>query len=163
METQKNFKNPFENVISPYLESVGNLDLKMKDILLSNIDDNEKVKLYSNVLKKYLIHRYKYLDPKENIDKSLDFEYLNILPVKITTKQHLNLKKKKLTKNINPKIIPSKSKTSPLKKTNLQSKPVENITSQPLTSNKTPIKRKGIANLKAKSKIQNFSAAFSPL
>jgi hypothetical protein len=53
IKNEEKIVNPYSHVISPYLQSVSKLDEQMKDILNSDMNDDEKAKLYTNVLKKY--------------------------------------------------------------------------------------------------------------
>jgi hypothetical protein len=93
--------NPYHHVISPYLQSVSKLDEYMKDILNSDMNDDEKAKLYTNVLKKYLIHRHKFMEPNFETKDYVDFKPAERTPKKLANQRRENFIKVERRKKLN--------------------------------------------------------------
>jgi hypothetical protein len=141
-------ENPYNLVMSPYLKSIGYLDSEMKKILESDLDDNEKARLYTNALQKYLFHRFKYLEPKQEIKEMQDIEKHESVKV--------NRKKRKLK-------LKSKLKSKiPIKKSNLVKKS-SNLASSSASYNFNPSIPKAISHITplkvAKSKRNIFDSS----
>jgi hypothetical protein len=147
--------NPYQHVIPPYLQSASKLDERMSEILNSDIDDDEKAKLYTNVLKKYLIHRHKYMEPY--------FESKNFVDLEPTGNVSLKIKPKKKKFNLKKKVKKHKiSKESTIPKINDTVSSIQNVPSTVLSSTKTDVtpptlKRRRSANLQAKKKIRKIA------
>ncbi len=161
----KNASNsrPYDIVMSPYLKSANVLDNDIKNILESKIEDNEKVKLYTSALQKYLIHRYKYLEPKQELKS--DFIDLDI-PDKIITKskskklKNPRIKRKKMKKRISYSISKTPIFSTPIAKTPVSTRITKHFNVTPLTSraSSTPIRAKrtrGASNIASK-RIKNI-------
>ncbi len=160
--------NPYNLVMSPYLKSASNLDEEMRNILESKIADDEKAKLYTNALQRYLIYRFKFLDPKFD---SNDFPNIKSINEPIITRKK---KPKKLKLKIKPKLKlkASLKKLSEMKKDKSSPEfitPTSSPTQPPLISFDDPSneltvksrkstrkrKAKDIANKRIKSVVQD--------
>lgn len=162
-------ENPYNLFMSPYLKSVSELDSDMKQIIESDIDVNEKVKLYTNALQRYLLHRYKYLEPKDD-----DRELADILSTKIVKPiKRSKIKKKYIKSKKRVKIIKSSPKFSEIvtplatpiastsktltKKTTIKKQKAPISEEQNLIQLTSPKKIKRLANIKAKSRIKTIA------
>jgi len=96
-------KDVYENVMSPYLKSVNILDDEMKRILNSDLNESEKLKEYSNTLKKYLIHRFKYIEPSNSIVERVIEKPTVIETPRIKKIKYKRIKKEKISKKKNKK------------------------------------------------------------
>jgi len=148
--------NPYQHVISPYLQSVSKLDEQMKDILNSDMNDDEKAKLYTNVLKKYLIHRHKFMEPYFETKNFVDLEPTERVPIKIIKPKKKRLKANKKLKNVK---ITKESKIPKITDTvsNIQIVPSTSSSLTEIDSTPPPLKRRRLANLQAKKKIRKIA------
>lgn len=155
--------------VSPHLRSASDLDNDINQILNSKLDDNDKAKLYTNALEKYLFHRYKYLNPKKYLESMPQFEQNQL-------SKNLRIKNKIKKKNKLRKILPKKAK-NPKKTINIDDRKSdsdslgeENESVAPISSIKrrlrTPHKiipksirspKKRETKIKAKEKIRKIS------
>jgi len=62
---------------SPYLKGAADLDYSIRNILNSDLDEYQKVKLYSQELKKFLLFKYRYNNPQVPLDESSSGEIVN--------------------------------------------------------------------------------------
>jgi hypothetical protein len=147
--------NPYQHVISPYLQSISNLDEQMKDILNSDMNDDEKAKLYTNVLKKYLIHRHKFMEPYFETKNYVDLEPAERVPIKILKPKKKKLKVKKKMK----KVKISKESKMPIITDTVSNIEIVPSTSASLTKTdftSPTLKRRRLANLQAKKRIRRI-------
>ncbi len=121
--SQENLLGDVLNVIklstSPELKKASFLDKDIKIILNSNIDDFQKVKLYGQALKKFLIYKEKY--QTEKYDKDQDASRKSIVattPIKTKKKKLKKLKGNIILSNLIKQI---KSIQTPAKQVPLRS------------------------------------------
>jgi hypothetical protein len=155
IKNEEKIVNPYSHVISPYLQSVSKLDEQMKDILNSDMNDDEKAKLYTNALKKYLIHRHKFMEPYFETKNYVDIEpperpQIKIIKPKKKIKVKKKMKKVKISKE---SIIPMITDTV----SNIQIVPSTLSNSTKTDSTPSPLKRRRLANLQAKKKIRKIA------
>jgi hypothetical protein len=155
MKKKEKIINPYQHVISPYLQSISKLDEQMKDILNSDMNDDEKAKLYTNALKKYLIHRHKFMEPYFETKNYVDIEPAERPPIKIIKpKKKAKVKKKiKKVKISKESIVPMITDTV----SSIQIVPSTSSSSTKTDSTPSPLKRKRLANLQSKKKIRKIT------
>lgn len=154
----KNDENPYEIVRSPYLKSANKLDSDMKEILESNLEDNEKAKLYTNALQRYLLLRFKYLKPQEDLEVN---EILSTNTTKTRKKlktKNLHKKTKKLKKSLKYPVTPLSNLNVIASSSNKKSKnAIKRKMTESLSSPFNPtLRAKRRANIDAKIRLKNI-------
>src|SRR6266700_4075854 len=109
-----NIANFEKHQISVPLSRLSDLDLEINQILSSNIDEENKAKLYSQALRKYLVFKKLHKEESE-IARQKDIQLLTkqLTPIQIARKRpvkKIKKKKKNAKKKTNKKIKKKKNK-----------------------------------------------------
>ena len=110
---------------SPHILRMSDLDDQINDILKSNLNEENKAKLYSQALRKFLTFKRLHQE-KQILDRSQGLDLLKKLNI-TSTPRKIRVKKKKIPKVRKRKIIIKKKKKNIRKRPNLQIQEAVNI------------------------------------
>ena len=117
---------------SPHILRMSDLDDQINDILKSNLNEENKAKLYSQALRKFLTYKRLHQE-KQLVDRSQGLDLLKKLNITVPTRK-IKVKSKRIPKIQKRKIIVKKKKKNIGKIPNLQIREAVNIGNIPSTS-----------------------------
>ncbi len=145
---------PSKHETSPHILRMSDLDDQINDILKSNLNEENKAKLYSQALRKFLTYKRLHQE-KQLVDRSRGLDFLKKLNI-IPPTRKITVKKKKIPKIQKRKIVIRKKKKNIGNRPNLQIQEAVDIHNIPSTSTTyRPSSLEKLFENKKKKKIRN--------
>jgi len=126
---------------TPYLKKASNLDSEIQKVLNTNLNDYQKVKLYSNTLIKFLKAKEKYEDINNQAVQSIVASQALSTPINVSKKRKRPPKKRKVKKIKFHKVkkeSPSLSETDDEREENILPKSFNKVLQLPESININP-------------------------